>query len=151
MAGSGLPWTSRYAVAGLNALGLDMVVDGMNEKGLAGGLLEGEDRRRRVDGDRGRRRAGRVADVVGRRQRVLVAALDQRRRVLARGLAEGRGKESVQEDARFVLPNAAETKIVVTMNARELRHFFTVRCCRRAARSRPGSAMCVLCGCGRAQ
>jgi choloylglycine hydrolase len=38
-AGSGLPWTSRYAVAGLNALGLDMVVDGMNEKGLAGGLL----------------------------------------------------------------------------------------------------------------
>ncbi len=48
------------------------------------------------------------------------------------GLAEGRGKESVQEDARFVLPNAAETKIVVTMNARELRHFFRVRCCRRA-------------------
>ena len=41
-------------------------------------------------------------------------------------------KESVQEDARFVLPNAAETKIVVTMNARELRHFFKVRCCRRA-------------------
>jgi thymidylate synthase (FAD) len=31
-----------------------------------------------------------------------------------------------------VLPNAAETKIVVTMNARELRHFFRVRCCRRA-------------------
>jgi len=36
------------------------------------------------------------------------------------------------EDARFVLPNAAETKIVVTMNARELRHFFELRCCRRA-------------------
>jgi thymidylate synthase (FAD) len=48
------------------------------------------------------------------------------------GLAEGRGKESVFEDARFVLPNAAETKIVVTMNARELRHFFSLRCCRRA-------------------
>jgi thymidylate synthase (FAD) len=48
------------------------------------------------------------------------------------GLGEGRGAESVQEDARFVLPNAAETKIVVTMNARELRHFFRVRCCRRA-------------------
>jgi thymidylate synthase (FAD) len=48
------------------------------------------------------------------------------------GLAEGRSAESVQEDARFVLPNAAETKIVVTMNARELRHFFHVRCCRRA-------------------
>ncbi|BCR06508.1 flavin-dependent thymidylate synthase [Desulfuromonas versatilis] len=36
------------------------------------------------------------------------------------------------EDARFVLPNAAETKIVVSMNGRELRHFFALRCCRRA-------------------
>ena len=40
--------------------------------------------------------------------------------------------ESVREDARFVLPNAAETKIVVTMNARELLHFFRQRCCNRA-------------------
>jgi thymidylate synthase (FAD) len=36
------------------------------------------------------------------------------------------------EDARFVLPNAAETRIIVTMNARELRHYFAVRCCLRA-------------------
>ncbi len=36
------------------------------------------------------------------------------------------------EDARFVLPNAAETKLVMTMNARELHHFFSLRCCRRA-------------------
>lgn len=36
------------------------------------------------------------------------------------------------EDARFVLPNAAATKLVMTMNARELRHFFGLRCCRRA-------------------
>ena len=36
------------------------------------------------------------------------------------------------EDARFVLPNAAATKLVMTMNARELRHFFALRCCRRA-------------------
>ncbi len=36
------------------------------------------------------------------------------------------------EDARFVLPNAAETKIVVTMNVRELLHFFSLRCCNRA-------------------
>lgn len=36
------------------------------------------------------------------------------------------------EDARFVLPNAAETKIVVTMNIRELLHFFELRCCNRA-------------------
>ncbi len=36
------------------------------------------------------------------------------------------------EDARFVLPNAADTRLVMTMNARELRHFFRLRCCRRA-------------------
>ena len=36
------------------------------------------------------------------------------------------------EDARYILPNAAETKIVVTMNIRELLHFFSVRCCNRA-------------------
>ncbi len=37
-----------------------------------------------------------------------------------------------QEDARYVLPNATETKIIVTMNARSLLHFFEVRCCNRA-------------------
>lgn len=37
-----------------------------------------------------------------------------------------------QEDARYVLPNATTTHMVVTMNARELRHFFTLRCCNRA-------------------
>ncbi len=37
-----------------------------------------------------------------------------------------------KEDARFVLPNACETKIVVTMNARELHNFFRLRCCQRA-------------------
>ncbi len=36
------------------------------------------------------------------------------------------------EDARYVLPNATETKIFVTMNARTLLHFFEVRCCNRA-------------------
>jgi thymidylate synthase (FAD) len=36
------------------------------------------------------------------------------------------------EDARYLLPNATETKIVVTMNIRELLHFFSLRCCRRA-------------------
>ncbi|MDD5020966.1 MAG: FAD-dependent thymidylate synthase [Endomicrobiaceae bacterium] len=36
------------------------------------------------------------------------------------------------EDARYVLPNAASTKIVLTMNVRELRHFFALRCCNRA-------------------
>ena len=36
------------------------------------------------------------------------------------------------EDARYLLPNAYETKIVVTMNIRELLHFFELRCCNRA-------------------
>lgn len=36
------------------------------------------------------------------------------------------------EDARYLLPNAMETKIVITMNVRELLHFFEVRCCKRA-------------------
>lgn len=37
-----------------------------------------------------------------------------------------------KEDARFILPHGAETKIVITMNARELLHFFAIRLCRRA-------------------
>ena len=37
-----------------------------------------------------------------------------------------------KEDARFILPNAAKTNIIVTMNARELRHFFNLRCCTRS-------------------
>ena len=38
-AGTGLNWTSKYAVAGMNVFGLPTLVDGMNEKGLVGGLL----------------------------------------------------------------------------------------------------------------
>lgn len=44
----------------------------------------------------------------------------------------GGAKESANEDARFVLPNAASTRLLVTMNARELMHFFSLRCCNRA-------------------
>jgi len=36
------------------------------------------------------------------------------------------------EDARYVLPNACETKFVMTMNARSLYNFFHLRCCMRA-------------------
>jgi len=39
---------------------------------------------------------------------------------------------TANEDARFVLPNACETRIVVTMNCRSLLHFFELRCCTRA-------------------
>lgn len=42
------------------------------------------------------------------------------------------GHGNVYEDARFILPNAVETKIVLTMNARSLLNFFTLRCCNRA-------------------
>ena len=37
-----------------------------------------------------------------------------------------------EEDARYVLPNAATTNVALTMNARELLHFFRLRCCLRA-------------------
>jgi len=40
--------------------------------------------------------------------------------------------EKSNEDARFILPNSAETKMIVTMNARQLLHFFNLRCCNRA-------------------
>lgn len=40
--------------------------------------------------------------------------------------------EKSNEDARFVLPNACETRLIVTMNVRELMHFFELRCCMRA-------------------
>jgi thymidylate synthase ThyX len=45
---------------------------------------------------------------------------------------KGISGEIANQDARFVLPQAVETKIVVTMNCRELLHFFEHRCCSRA-------------------
>jgi thymidylate synthase (FAD) len=36
-----------------------------------------------------------------------------------------------REDARFILPTATRTNIILTMNARELLHFFALRCCQR--------------------
>ena len=44
----------------------------------------------------------------------------------------GKKGEGSNEDARFVLPNACETRILMTMNVRELRHFFSLRMCSRA-------------------
>ncbi len=37
-----------------------------------------------------------------------------------------------REDARFILPHGWQTRLIMTMNARELHHFFAVRTCRRA-------------------
>ncbi|MGN0662899.1 MAG: FAD-dependent thymidylate synthase [Faecalibacterium sp.] len=57
-------------------------------------------------------------------------------RLMAEGLPEAQARAKAEklanEDARFVLPNACETKMVVTMNARELNAFFRLRCCERA-------------------
>lgn len=46
--------------------------------------------------------------------------------------ARSKARKKANEDARFVLPNACETKIVVTMNVRTLFNFFKHRCCNRA-------------------
>ncbi|MBQ1519244.1 MAG: FAD-dependent thymidylate synthase [Ruminococcus sp.] len=46
--------------------------------------------------------------------------------------AASKARKLANEDARFILPNACETKIVVTMNVRSLFNFFRHRCCRRA-------------------
>ena len=46
--------------------------------------------------------------------------------------ANNMAEKKAIEDARFVLPNACETKIICTFNARSLKNFFTHRCCNRA-------------------
>lgn len=46
--------------------------------------------------------------------------------------ARNRAEKKAIEDARFVFPNACETRMVVTMNARSLYNFFAHRCCSRA-------------------
>ncbi len=55
---------------------------------------------------------------------------------LEQGLSEkaaySKAEKMAIEDARYVLPNAGETKMVVTMNVRSLRNFFRLRCCNRA-------------------
>lgn len=49
-----------------------------------------------------------------------------------KGVSPEDAAKLANEDARFVLPNACETRMIVTMNARELLHFFSLRCCKRA-------------------
>lgn len=56
--------------------------------------------------------------------------------LLLKGLSEKKARAQAEktaiEDARYVFPNACETKIVLTMNARGLINFFEHRCCERA-------------------
>ncbi len=56
--------------------------------------------------------------------------------MLANGMDEKEANRAAEkkaiEDARFVLPNACATKLIMTMNARSLMNFFHHRCCNRA-------------------
>ena len=56
--------------------------------------------------------------------------------LITSGMDEKKARQAAEkianEDARFILPNACTTKIVVTMNARTLFNFFAHRCCNRA-------------------
>lgn len=55
---------------------------------------------------------------------------------LAAGMSEKAARSQAEkkaiEDARYVLPNACTTRIVMTANARSLQNFFRLRCCHRA-------------------
>ena len=46
--------------------------------------------------------------------------------------ARSKAEKHAIEDARYVLPNACATRIVMTANARSLKNFFRLRCCNRA-------------------
>ena len=48
------------------------------------------------------------------------------------GMKPIQAEKKAIEDARFVLPNASETKMIVTMNIRSLYNFFALRCCNNA-------------------
>jgi thymidylate synthase (FAD) len=56
--------------------------------------------------------------------------------LLSEGMSEKAANSAADklaiEDARFVLPNACTTKIMMTMNCRSLENFFSLRCCNRA-------------------
>lgn len=56
--------------------------------------------------------------------------------LIASGKSEAEAQKAAEkkanEDARFVLPNACDTRMIVTMNVRSLRNFFKLRCCARA-------------------
>lgn len=62
----------------------------------------------------------------------MAAAQEAYNHIVKRLNDKGIRGESANQDARFVIPNACETKIMVTMNSRELLHFFRQRCCNRA-------------------
>ena len=54
------------------------------------------------------------------------------KKYIREGMDEKKASKKAIEDARFILPNACETKIIVTMDVRNLLNFFKERCCNRA-------------------
>ena len=71
----------------------------------------------------------------------LSGSMELYRRMVAAGIPA--------EDARYVTPQAVETNLILTMNARELRHFFKLRCCNRAQWEIRGVADAMLAICKR--
>lgn len=69
-----------------------------------------------------------MADI-GKAYEALTEVLFQKHKTT---MNEKAAKKKAIEDARFVLPNACETKLIMTMNARSLLNFFRLRCCNRA-------------------
>lgn len=73
-----------------------------------------------------------------RHYETLTALLKEKHKkdLMAAGRDEKAADRSAQkmaiEDARFVLPNACDTKMICTFNARSLFNFFSHRCCNRA-------------------
>lgn len=51
---------------------------------------------------------------------------------ISEGMDQKAAQKKAIEDARFVLPNACETSLIMTMNVRSLFNFFSLRCCNRA-------------------
>jgi len=72
---------------------------------------------------------GQAVDAVEYFRRTMELIADRYRKL---NEALGASGQASNEDARYVLPNACETKIFITMNARELLHFFEERLCLRA-------------------
>ncbi|MCI9194489.1 MAG: FAD-dependent thymidylate synthase [Angelakisella sp.] len=69
----------------------------------------------------------RIAAILARKRKAEYLAGGMEEKAAARA-----AEKTAIEDARFVLPNACDTKMMVTMNARSLQNFFRHRCCSRA-------------------
>ena len=80
----------------------------------------------------------RIIDEISKSYTIIADMLTEKHKAdfIAQGMdektASSKARKLANEDARFLLPNACETKIIVTMNVRSLFNFFKHRCCNRA-------------------